>query len=76
MTAKNKKERNNRKAVGLCEECGANKAEYLFINGEEKTKLCQPSLEELLLDLVTNNDTITFHTGDKKPGKLQVIEVF
>lgn len=76
MANKKKAKKKSKRNPRLCTECGANPAEYLFINGAEKEYLCEPSLEDLLVDLVTNNHTITFHTGDKKPGKLQTIEVF
>ena len=65
--------RNRRAAVsGLCVECKGNEAEYQLMNGEEITRLCKPCLEEMLVDLVLSNDTITFQTTQrKKRGAMQ-----
>ena len=69
-----------------CDECNVNDAEYLLINGEEQLRLCEPSMKDRLLELVTQNDTITFGSGDKKEmtfgsgikevkQRMQVIEI-
>jgi len=55
---------------------GCNAPEFLLVNGNEQEYICEPVLEDRLVDMVTNNDTITFHSGDKnKRTGIQVIEV-
>lgn len=42
-----------------CQE-GCNTAEFRLVNGEEESLLCSVSFASAIMDLVTNNETITF----------------
>jgi len=50
------------KTAGNVKNCseGCNRPEFLLVNGEEREFLCEPSMMNRLLDLVLNNDEITF----------------
>jgi hypothetical protein len=51
----------------ICDECKANPAQFALRNGEKISYLCEPSFKEVLLGLVTSNDTVIFaEVGDMK----------
>ena len=52
-----------------CQECEANKAEFVLVNGQEKENLCSICIQERVFSLIKDNEQVTF----KK--KLNVIEV-
>lgn len=59
-----------------CTECGANPAEYTVIqHGEPDQHMCDPSLEDWLVDIVTNNDSVSFETTwpEKKGGQIKAV---
>jgi len=59
-----------------CDECEVNDAEFLFVNGEEKSYLCEPSLKDMLFELVTQNDRIAFRSEEKDAAtKLPIIQI-
>jgi hypothetical protein len=55
----------------MCDECKANPAQFALRNGEKISYLCKPSFKEVLLGLVTSNDTVIFaEVGDMKARSL------
>lgn len=59
----------------LCTECEANPAEYTVIDGDETQHLCEPSLKDYLVDVVTNNEFTSFETEwpTDKTGQIKAI---
>lgn len=51
----------------FCDECKVIPAKFALRNGEKISYLCEPSFKEVLLDLITSNDTVIFaEVGDMK----------
>lgn len=60
----------------ICVECKVLKAQYILINGEEKSFLCDIDLKDALLDLVLHNDFTQFESrGDYAPNMAAIIVV-
>ena len=75
---KAKKQRSRTVVTGSKTKCseGCNRPEFIIANGDEIEYVCRPVLEDRLVDLVTNNDYVSFQTSDVDPKtKLQTIEV-
>lgn len=55
---------------------GCNDAEFELLNGEETQLYCEPSMEDALLDIVSNTEgTITFAVSHDTKRKLIVVEI-
>jgi hypothetical protein len=60
-----------RMGTRFCDECKVIPAKFALRKGEEVSYLCEPSFKEVLLDLVTTNDTVIFaEVGDMKARSL------
>jgi hypothetical protein len=59
----------------LCSECGVIVAVAYIVNGAENSRLCGPDLMRELLDLVLNNESITFTHGGTSLHGLPIIHI-
>lgn len=52
------------KNVGSASRCseGCNRPRFVLVNGEEREFCCEPTMQDRLLDLVENNEEITFRS--------------
>lgn len=75
MPLSKKKTNKKRPTLPQCEECGANHAIYSFSEGlpnEPSKALCTGCLQDILLDVVTSNDSSSFYSGERVNGLQEV----